>query len=1169
MSKIFRLHTGASENIEHWQQIGGHISDNFINTIEDPAGSNINTQITSIPSPFARMDLIRTSFRFINSLKKTEGNTIYHRMVSECLDVAEIFFNIHAFDKDIEIIEWNSGIHINNGKLAIDVNSDLGKLINSTNPKHKLLGETLKMFLIQDKDAFNFDKLKRIYLLNYIKGPDFLNIIGGTSPSTLFFSSANNLNFVDINFGNDKMFDLKLCPLKNRGKDFIKYLYSFCRAYNGFSEDFSDFNNYLDQTFQELDESTKEIIRKINSNTYSEDYIKINVNDSGGNNVEILGFKLLAKNEGYGDEIINSNDFIINNSKPYIGNLPCILPIDAFNDELNYVGGKWKSNYSDKVPKYDNRPLEQRTLPTHPHIIYPFLTISDLLEPYIIKLPYPIDSDKFFDGNYTQKAKDKDHGYVLPIKKELLKYFTVKELQGVLRDGEKMVEISPMPCGVKVTLRVPIQKNNYVQLTRIYNNIKITDSIPEAELNQNIGYVLENQINLAVYPFFRTPAYLAPHYRVLFVDRDLATTTKENNYTLQFLSDIESGKSKNIISKKNRSNKNQAHGATTNYYIIEENFDYIEISHKYVSGILIPQFKDLPTPAHTFKFAIDFGTTNTHIEYKTNTLDSRPFEITEKDIQFATLHEPTTATENALSKVFGEDDLIKIIDEEFLPRIIGKDVQHKFPQRTVINDNGMFNPDVSTYALGDFNIPFWYLKEDLKLNSEITSNLKWSDFKNNKKLERRTKGFLKQIMLMIRNKVLLNNGSLDKTEIIWFYPSSMPTFRVKFLKDAWETYYKRYFNGAKNILCMSESLAPFYYFKEKAGVRASAYPVALIDIGGGTSDTVIYKDNKPNLLTSFRFASNSLFGDGFGNTSGSNGFVLRFEKEIRDSLSNTPAKKLMEIYDGIKSKNGNSLELIEFFFSLEENKIIKDNRLPISFSKLLSDDTDFKIVFLVYYAAIIYHISKLMKVKEYDFPRYITFSGNGSRVIKIITGSSDLSDLSTFTKIIFEDVFGKESTYNIELKLEDNPKEITCKGGLEIDDFSSVINIEESIKNVLIGTLENNLVRESGLHYSQIKNSEIIDSVISEVNNFIDRFFEWNSKINYYNKFGINPGGFEKYKYYLKENIKTFLIDGIDEKLKETQDNINVNIEETLFFYPLNGCLNKLAYNIYKDSSQN
>lgn len=97
----------------------------------------------------------------------------------------------------------------------------------------------------------------------------------------------------------------------------------------------------------------------------------------------------------------------------------------------------------------------------------------------------------------------------------------------------------------------------------------------------------------------------------------------------------------------------------------------------------------------------------------------------------------------------------------------------------------IFNPIESNFALADFNIPFWYLKEAMKLNSNITPNLKWIEFGTDKQAERRTKAFLKQLMMMMRNKVLLNGGSLKETEIVWFYPSSMPTFRKKQLESAW------------------------------------------------------------------------------------------------------------------------------------------------------------------------------------------------------------------------------------------------------------------------------------------------------------------------------------------------------------------------------------------------
>jgi hypothetical protein len=1168
MSKIFRLHDGASQNIEHWQQINGHLSDNFINSIEDPAGSNVSTQITSIPSPFARMDLIRTSFRFINSCKNLNQQTIYHRMVSECLDVAEIFFNYEAFKDKVEILEWNSGIYLNGGKLDIEANSDLGKLLNSSNPKHKLLGETLKMFLFQDANAFNFDKLKHIYLLNYIHGDELINIIGGTSPATMFFSSANDLSFVDITFLNDKMFDRNLCALKDRGVEFIKYIFALRIAYKGFSEDFPDFNNYLDLTFRELDVATQTAIRNFDENTYSNSYVNINIK-SETNNAEILGFKLLAKN--YGEIHVDAdNQFHIANSKSYQGRTPCVLPISPFNEEINYAGGLWKKNYHENVPYFDGSPLESRRLPNQTQIVYPYLTIGDFLEPYIVKLPYPIDSNNFFDGNYTIKQGERDHGYILPIKKLYFDFFSVEDLQGSVANGKKCIEISQTTSGVKVTLRIPIQNNKSIEYSRLYNFNQFQDRIQQADENENIGIIIENQMTIAIYPFVKVPELINPHYRILCVDRDVAPSTKNLKYNLNFYKDINPKKSISVPQPKNRSNKTQSHGVTTDYSIVEDNFDFIEVSHNNASGIIIPKFKKLATPAHNFKFAIDFGTTNTHIEYKSTIQDTKPFDISENDVQYATLHEPGASTETALQNTkydFTIGRLIQIIDEEFLPRIIGKNVQHNFPQRTIINDNGMFNADESSFALADFNIPFWYLKEDYRLNSEITSNLKWSDFKTNKKLERRTKAFLKQLMLMIRNKVLLNNGDISNTEIVWFYPSSMPSFRRNFLKEAWETYYKRYFNGADKLYSMSESLAPFYYFKEKAGVTASAHPVLLLDIGGGTSDAVIYKNNEPSLLTSFRFASNSLFGDGYGNTSATNGFVLKYEKEIRDSLSNTLAKKLMDIYDDIKSKNSKSLELIEFFFSLEENKTIKDNRLPISFSKMLSDDTEFKIVFLLYYASMMYHISKLMYIKNYEVPRYITFSGNGAKIIKIITGGSNLTELAKFTTIIFNDVYESNVEYNIELKLDNNPKEITCKGGLECTDYKKLNSIEQSIKSVLIGTKENDVVPEIPMYYSKIKDASIIDSVVQESKVFIDKFFEWNEKINYYNTFGINPGSFEKYKVYLKEDIKSYLIDGMDEKLKETQDNINVNIEETLFFYALNGSLNKLAFKIFTDNN--
>lgn len=69
----------------------------------------------------------------------------------------------------------------------------------------------MNMYLNQDASTYNFDLLQNIYLLNYksTDAPSQMNIVGATSPATLFFTSANNLNYVSANvcFGNDKPFD--------------------------------------------------------------------------------------------------------------------------------------------------------------------------------------------------------------------------------------------------------------------------------------------------------------------------------------------------------------------------------------------------------------------------------------------------------------------------------------------------------------------------------------------------------------------------------------------------------------------------------------------------------------------------------------------------------------------------------------------------------------------------------------------------------------------------------------------------------------------------------------------------------------------------------------------------------------------------------------------------
>ncbi len=143
MAKVFRHYDGG--NLSHWQTSVPY-NDNIINSIEDPDGHSSKKEITSIPSPFARIDLIRTAFKHVVNSKQLEGDTIFHKMISDSLDVAQIFFKYEKFSDKIYIIKW-------------DKNEDLQQLLNSNNPAHRNLGETLRLYLTpEDKqsDIYNF-----------------------------------------------------------------------------------------------------------------------------------------------------------------------------------------------------------------------------------------------------------------------------------------------------------------------------------------------------------------------------------------------------------------------------------------------------------------------------------------------------------------------------------------------------------------------------------------------------------------------------------------------------------------------------------------------------------------------------------------------------------------------------------------------------------------------------------------------------------------------------------------------------------------------------------------------------------------------------------------------------------------------------------------------------
>ncbi len=93
--KILRLYTGGIDTGSDWSNTQV-IDSEKIKNIVDPEGATNKKEITSIPSPFARMDLTFTAFEEVIE-RGLEGSTIYHKMVSDSLDIGQIFFNIRKY----------------------------------------------------------------------------------------------------------------------------------------------------------------------------------------------------------------------------------------------------------------------------------------------------------------------------------------------------------------------------------------------------------------------------------------------------------------------------------------------------------------------------------------------------------------------------------------------------------------------------------------------------------------------------------------------------------------------------------------------------------------------------------------------------------------------------------------------------------------------------------------------------------------------------------------------------------------------------------------------------------------------------------------------------------------------------------------------------------------
>jgi len=1184
----FRLQNeNAEHNLENTIKGWGKsqmYDDLQINSIESSNKHSLS-EPTSIPSPFARIALAKTAFGEV-AKNGENASDVYKKIVSDCLDVAEIFFSFDKWEKQLTILKW-----------------DKDKDLEDLKTHNFIFYKTLKTFLETDAKAYNFDKMKCIYMLKHNATQE---IIGATSPCTLFFSSANPFTGKDIILSNNHKAFSNIFPLSKRSWDFQAYLYATMAQDTNFENLYPELGKYIKNAvlypefakYLEKQETEGNLInRRADIDRIKADptaYIKKYAPYFSDMTVEILGMPLLKQRTGEeGIIIIDVSDFqivvwdeelkesVYENYFKKEKKLPLVLPLDGGNSTkyntwtLTKIA-KWNDFYA--MTSYEESwSSGKRQLPDG--TFFPFLTISDFLTDSIIQLPYKLNKEVFFDGNLDD---DSEYSYLLPLKDNFFQFYTNEDLRTRKLGGKPMIELNEIIGGVEVILRIPVNKNNgseFIEYRRVYFE-SIQPNIPE-----NDGAVVKSDFSFALFPNIKFEKEENAYYRF-----GLITPNGTNEvFTATFYNKNEKHKNIEPVLRNNKNSKT--------YGLNTKKIDHIEIKdERENTGMIVPKFLAEENSSNTtqFTFAVDLGTTNTHIEYNVRTIEKKPFDVENKDIQVCVSNK--------------KDDYLKLeVEKDFIPEIIGENGRekeegtryYKFPVRTALSllDNLDDNKSISPFVQANIAIPY----QKLSFGTTVKTQLKWNT--DRKQLQY----FIDSLCFMMRNKVLLNNGKLDETKIVWFYPLSMQGQRMKKLEAYWSLAYAKYFLGIDansyekirgekrltNLIPLTESEAPYLYYKTDAKKHtANIADLVSIDIGGGTTDVVFVKEKgEIEYMTSFRFAANDIFGLGNETRGMIDKYIPKIEEIITKYDKNAQLYKLFadirsEKNKDNKNKNIATGDIASFFFSLLDNEVIKQQDIDtkeIDLHYILKNiDDEQKIIFVFFYAAIIYHIAQILKAKDLNMPRHITFSGNGSR---LVTVAGEIEVLEKFSKLIFEKV-GVKNPDKSKLEIihnTKNPKEVSAKGGINAAN-KNYQPLDVKFKTlVLLGT--DNLDFADDKTYENIsenrkKYDNYVKNTIFNSKQFFENIFEiltekytdGRTDETFVEALGINSKAMKIAKDVLwtsgEKDFKTWTeANGIEKRMSELDDK-SQKIEETFFFYPLIGFLQVLSSEIEKSDKQ-
>ena len=466
-----------------------------------------------------------------------------------------------------------------------------------------------------------------------------------------------------------------------------------------------------------------------------------------------------------------------------------------------------------------------------------------------------------------------------------------------------------------------------------------------------------------------------------------------------------------------------------------QRLEVLRVTLSGVSGILIP----IPRESHTrqasvLSYAVDLGTTNTVVAYKED--DGTPALLSWKDAEV--LRMLTDFQQNSRGKLIIESRLT-------LPYIGGAGPSGvdpgKFQFRTALrvnrDDRGYHGP--FSNSAPDFTYQR-YVSSGAGVASDTKLDIKWEGVNDYSLCS-----YIHSLCVLISAHAELRGAPMLR--LSWSYPSSMNSQDRKRLSKLWEDAVNEYLEvpGERKVELISENeaVAPYLYYYRTAGIQGRTVSM---DIGGGTVDILLtgYTEGDPMYLSSCRLGGNTLLREPYNKQTLGSGFSNYLRDYVDDVLKSgkvgdPKAKDHLEdllkwMQDNVE--RGKTVEAVEKFFALAQFVSKQDYRkaLNLDLAEILTDEnipqSNLRSIVLLYFVSLIYYTALLLKDARLPLPDSFVFSGNGSRMLRVI-GDDGL--LSKITTEIFKVVIGEDAAHlsqSIGVMYSEEPKLATTYGML-------------------------------------------------------------------------------------------------------------------------------------------